>query len=223
MGAADGHAGAAVCRQHVHNVDLHSLALGEGLAGDLLVAGQNGAAALAQVKDDVAALGVDGNDGGGDQLMGTRLHLAALQVALALAQALTDDVLCGLGSNTAKFLGLEGRDHALADLVALTDLLGILQADLGVGVLDLLHDVTQQAGAESAQFRVDINDDVVVLDLVVLLDRDDDGCLDLFDQVVRGQAAFLFQRSKSLKEFVVSSSHFMVSSQLYFKYTQYSI
>ena len=92
-----------------------------------------------------------------------------------------------------------------------------------MGVLDLLHDVTQQAGAESTQLRVDINDDVVVLDLVVLLDRDDDGCLDLFDQVVRGQAAFLFQRSKSLKEFVVSSSHFMVSSQLYFKYTQYSI
>ena len=155
--------------------------------------------------------------------MGTGLHLAALQVALALAQALTDDVLCGLGSDTAEFLGFQRGDHALADLVALADLLGIFQADLSVGVLDLLHDVTQQAGAESAQLRVDINDDVVVLDLVVLLDRDDDGCLDLFDQVVRGQAAFLFQRSKSLKEFVVSSSHFMVSSQLYFKYTQYSI
>ena len=155
--------------------------------------------------------------------MGTGLHLAALQVTLALAQALTDDVLCGLSSDTAEFLGFQRGDHALADLVALADLLGIFQADLSVGVLDLLHNVTQQAGAESAQLRVDINDDVVVLDLVVLLDRDDDGCLDLFDQVVRGQTAFLFQRSKSLKEFVVSSSHFMVSSQLYFKYTQYSI
>ena len=76
-----------------------------------------------------------------------------------------------------------------------------------MGVLDLLHDVTQQAGAESAQLRVDINDDVVVLDLVVLLDRNDDGRLDLVDQVVLGQAALLFQCRKGLKKFVVRSSH----------------
>ena len=127
--------------------------------------------------------------------------------ALTLAQALTDDVLCGLGSNAAKLLGLEGRDHALADLVALADLLGILQADLGVGILDLLHDVTQQAGTERAKLGVNVHNDIVVLDLVVLLDRNDDGRLDLVDQVVLGQAALLFQCRKGLKKFVVRSSH----------------
>ena len=106
MGAADGHAGAAVGSQHVHDIDLHGVTLIEALAGDLLVAGQHGRAALAQIQHDVAALVVDGNNGGGDQLMGARLHLAALQVALALAQALTDDVLGGLGGDAAKFLGL---------------------------------------------------------------------------------------------------------------------
>ena len=207
MGAADGNAGAAVRCQDIHDIDLHGLALGEGLAGDLLVAGQHSAAALAQIQHNVAALGVDGDDGSGDQLMCAGLHLAALQVALTLAQALTDDVLCGLGSNAAKFLGLEGRDHALADLVALADLLGILQADLGVGVLDLLHDVTQQAGTERTELGVNVHNDIVVLDLVVLLDRNDDGRLDLVDQVVLGQAALLFQCRKGLKKFVVRSSH----------------
>lgn len=154
--------------------------------------------------------------------MCTGLHLAALQVALTLAQALTDDVLCGLGSNTAKLLGLEGRDHALTDLVALADLLGILQADLGVGVLDLLHDVTQQAGTERAELGVNVHNDIVVLDLVVLLDRNDDGCLDLVDQVVLGQAALLFQCRKGLKNSLFAVAMFLVSSQLYFKYTQYS-
>ena len=215
MGAADGHAGAAVGSQHVHDIDLHGVALVEALAGDLLVAGQHGRAALAQIQHDVAALVVDGNNGGGDQLMGAGLHLAALQVALSLTQALTDDVLGGLGGDAAKFLGLQRGDHALADLVALADLLGILQADLGVGVLDVLHDVAQQAGAESADLGVDVDDNVVVLDLVVFLHSDDDCGLDLFDQIVLRQAALLFQRSESLKKFVVCSSHFLVSSQLY--------
>ena len=207
MGAADGDAGAAVRCQNIHDIDLHGLTLGEGLAGDLLIAGQHGGAALAQIQHNVAALGVDGDNRGGDQLMCAGLHLAALQVALTLAQTLTDDMLCRLGGNAAKLLGLEGGDHALADLVALADLLGILQTDLRVGVLDLLHDVAQQACAEGAYLGVNVNDNIVILDLIVLLDGDDDGCLDLVDQVVLGQAALLFQCGKSLKKFVVRSSH----------------
>src|SRR5699024_3314353 len=58
VGAANRHARAAVGGQHVDDVDLHGLALAESLAGDLLVAGQHGAAAFAQVQHDVAALGV---------------------------------------------------------------------------------------------------------------------------------------------------------------------
>ena len=207
MGAADGHAGAAVGRQHVNDIDLHGVALVEALTGDLLVAGQHGGTALAQVEHDIAALMVNGNNGGGDQLMRAGLHLAALQVALALAQALTDHVLGGLGGDAAELFGFQLGDHALADLVALADLLGILQADLGVGVLDLLHDVAQQAGAESADLGVDINDNVVVLDFVVFLYGNDDSGLDLFDQIVLGQSALLFQRSESLKKFIVCSSH----------------
>ena len=69
------------------------------------------------------------------------------------------------------------------------------------GLLDVLHDVAQQAGAESADLGVDVDDNVVVLDLVVFLHSDDDCGLDLFDQIVLRQAALLFQRSESLKKF----------------------
>ena len=140
--------------------------------------------------------------------MGAGLHLAALQVALALTQTLTNHVLGRLGGNAAEFLRFQRGDQTLADLVALADLLGILQADLRVGVLDLLHDVAQQAGTESAELGVDIDNHVVILNLVVLLDRNDDGRLDFLNQVVLRQAALLFQRRESLKKFVVSSSHF---------------
>ena len=53
MGAADGDAGAAVRCQYIHDIDLHGLALGEGLAGDLLVAGQHSTAAVSYTHLDV--------------------------------------------------------------------------------------------------------------------------------------------------------------------------
>ena len=117
-------------------------------------------------------------------------------------------MLGSLRSDAAEFLGLELGDHTLADTVALADLLGIFQADLGVGVFHFLHDFTQQAGTECADFRVNVHDDVLVLDFVILLYGNDDGRLDLVDQVIRRQAALLFQSSESIKEFVVRSSHF---------------
>ena len=113
-----------------------------------------------------------------------------------------------LRGDAAEFLGLELGHHALADLIALADLLRVLQADLGVGVFHFLHDVAQQAGAEGTDLGIDIDHHVVILDLVVFLHRDDNRGLDLLDQVVFRQAALFFQRRQCFKEFVVRSSHF---------------
>ena len=119
-------------------------------------------------------------------------------------------MLGGLGGDAAKLLGLERGDEPLADLIALAHPLRILQADLGVRVFHLFDNLLRKAGAEDAERRVDIDDDVLILDLVVLLDRDDDRRLDLVDQVIGGQAALLFQRRQGFEEFVVGccSSHF---------------
>ena len=178
--------------------------------GDLFVAGQNRAAALAQIQCDIAALGINGNHGCRNDLMSAGLHLTALGAALRLADALPDHVLGSLRRDAAKLLGLELGDELLADLVALADTLSILQADLGVGVLDLLDDLPCKACAERPDAGVNVDDDVLILDLIIFLDRNHDGCLDLFDQVISRQAALLFQCGKRLKELVIvgCSCHF---------------
>ena len=70
----------------------------------------------------------------------------------------------------------------------------------------------QQGHIELAGGGVDLDHDVVVLDLVVLLDSDHDGCLDLLDQVLRGDAALVLQHGESFKKFVVRCCHFSGSS-----------
>ena len=146
--------------------------------------------------------------------MGAALDLAQLLAALGLADALTDDVLCGLGCDAAEVLGLERGDDAVADLVALAQLLSLGQADLSVLIVPVLigDDVLQQGHIELASGGVDLDHDVVVLDLVVLLDSDHDGCLDLLDQVLCGDAALVLQHGESFKKFIVRCCHFSGSS-----------
>ena len=147
--------------------------------------------------------------------MGTGLHLAALQAALALPQALTDHMLGGLGGNAAKLLGFERGHKALAHLISFADLLGILQADLGVGVFHFLHNVLQKAGAEGADGGVNVHHNIVILHLIILLDGNHNGRLDLLDQIVGGQAAFLFQCRQCIKKFAVIRCHFFPPLLLY--------
>jgi|GEM_PF-6383626 len=116
VGAADHDAGAALGADHVHDVDLQGLALGVHLAGHLLVAGQNCLAALAQIQCNDPLLGVDTGNRCLHDVVCAGLDLAELLAALGLADALTDDVLCGLGGNAAKIAGLERGDDAVADL-----------------------------------------------------------------------------------------------------------
>ena len=214
VGAADHHAGTALAADHVHNVDLQGLALGVGLAGHLLVAGQDGLAALAQVQGHNALLVVHTGNGGLDDIMGAGLDLAQLLAALGFPDALTDDMLCGLCGNAAEVLGLEGGDNAVADLIALADLLGLGDADLGVLIVPVLigDNVLHQSDVELAAVGVDLHQNVVVLDLIVLLDSDHDGSLDLLDQVLCGDAALMLQHGESFKKIIVRCSHFSGSS-----------
>ena len=146
--------------------------------------------------------------------MGAGLDLAQLLAALSLTDALTDDVLCGLGCDAAKVLGLEGGHDAVAHLIALADVLSLGNADLAVLVVPVLigHDVLDEGDVELAGVGVDLDHDVVVLDLVVLLHGDDDSSLDLFDQVLCGNAALVLQHGESFKKFVVRCCHFSGSS-----------
>ena len=217
MGAADHHAGAALGADHVHDVDLQGLALGVHLAGHLLVAGQNSLAALAQIQRNDALLGIHAGNGGLHDVMCAGLDLAELLVALGLADALTDDVLCGLGGNTAKIAGLERGDDAVAHLVAAADLACLGHTDLGVLVVPVLvcHDILDQRHIKAAGVGVDVHTDVILLDLIVLLDGNDDSRLDLFDQVFCGDAALMLQHGERFKKVLIRCCHFSGSSYIF--------
>ena len=146
--------------------------------------------------------------------MGAGLDLAQLLAALGLADALTDDVLCGLCGDAAKVLGLEGSDHAVAHLVILADVLGLGNADLAVLVVPVLigHNILNESNIEFAAGGVDLHHDIVVFHFVVLLDSDHDRCLDLIDQILSGDAALVLQHGESFKKFIVSCCHFSGSS-----------
>ena len=200
MRAADHHARAALGLHNIHNIYLDMLALAQLLTGDLLVAGQRGHAALAQLQRHNALDRFDVGDDGGDDLMGLALHLGVHLAALGLLEALADDVLSRLRGDAPEVLCLERDGVFIARLAAFLFLLGLLQRDLGSGVLHFLDD--------------GLNDDghVFILDLVVLLHGDHDGVFDFFQQVIGGQAAFLFQHGQCFKKFCV---HFFQSSILY--------
>ena len=206
MGAADEHLGAALGDGHVHHIHLHHLTLGEGLARHLLVLGQVGLAALAQIQGNHAAQGVDAGDGAGDDLMRLGLHLGELLVALGLADALPNHVLGGHSGNAAELLGLEGGHQPVAGLQALAELMGLGHAHLGVRVLHLFHHVPHQGHIELALGRVDLHQNVVVLHLVVLLHGDDDGVADALDEIIGGQAALFFQHGQGFKKLCVHFS-----------------
>ena len=65
---------------------------------------------------------------------------------------------------------------------------------------------------DSGKFNVALVQNVVVLDLIVLLDSDHDGSLDLLDQVLCGDAALMLQHGESFKKFIVRCCHFSGSS-----------
>ena len=171
-------------------------------------------AALAGHHINDALLGVNAGDGGLHDVVGAGLDLAQLLAALGLADALTDDVLCGLGGDAAEVLGLEGGHDPVAHLIALADVLCLGDADLAVLVVPVLvgHDVLNEGDVELAGLGVDLDHDVVVLDLIVLLHGNDDSSLDLVDQVLCRNAALVLQHGESFKKFVVRCCHFSGSS-----------
>ena len=109
-------------------------------------------------------------------------------------------MLGGLGGDAAELLGVQLHLHGLPHPGGGVVGDGFVQKNLGFGVFHIfVYDHLGDGDGELALFGVD--DDVyVVSGLIVPLDGDDDGVLDLFDQIVCADAFFHFQQLKRIEK-----------------------
>mgnify|MGYP000850165420 CR=1 FL=1 len=183
------------------DVDLHAVADGKVLAGDLLGEQQRGIA-RAGVQHDIAVHLIHADDRRGDDLLALRLIFLDDVGALRLADALHDDLLCGQRGKTAQILGLDLDLEDRAELHALVLRLRVGKRDLRDGVLDLLDDLELLEHTDRLLLRVDVHAHVGVAVLVTLV-RADERRLDLLQHVCLRNASFLFDQVQRLKKFRV--------------------
>ena len=134
---------------------------------------------------------------------------------LGLADALNDDLLCGLGGDAAELLGLHRHADHVAHLGPAADLLGSFQNDLMAGVLNLIHDELVDIHVNPLLVLIQ-NDLHIVLTLRVV--AAESGQHSLFDFVIHiglGYALFRLDIRNCLKKFCV---HFSNSVLLYLLY-----
>ena len=122
---------------------------------------------------------------------------------LRLADALDNDLLCRLGSDTAKLLGLNGDADHVAQLGPAADLLGGFQVDLHVGVLNLLHHGLFHAHFNALFILIQENLHVVAALRIVPAEGGQHGLVDLVVHVASGNTLFLLDILYSFKKFCV--------------------
>ena len=155
----------------VHDVDLHIVAFLDVLGADLLALREHGLG-LADFQRERAGLRIHALNQRADELLMAALEFLHHLAALAVADALADDVSRGLRRNAAKLLRIETVAHKAAELCAGVILLRDLERDLAVRVLRGLDDLLAQKHVKLALLRIHIDDDVLVA-VAVLAGGDD--------------------------------------------------
>ena len=204
MGAGDQHLRAAGGAADLHQINLHHLALGQRLAGHLLILGQHSLGALvagADLQDHVAVAGVDPHHGTGQDLVLLGAPLVIDHAVLGLPQALNDDLLAVAGGNAAEFHVFHRQVHHAAQLVLGTEPAGLLQRDLGTGILHLFHDLLLHIHPQVVLFLVHVHDHVLHA-LVIPLIGGGQGLNDLAHHEVLRNPPFLLQHSQRRKNLI---------------------
>ena len=134
---------------------------------------------------------------------------------LGFPQALNDDLLAVAGGNAAEFHVFHRQVHHAAQLVLGAELAGLLQRDLGAGVLHLFHDLLLHIHPQVVLFLVHVHDHVLhalVIPLILVHIHDNifhalvialvsggQGLNDLAHHEVLGNTPFLLQHSQRRK------------------------
>ena len=186
MGAGDEDLGALGGLADLHHVHLQPLALHIVLALHLLVGAQIGVGELragADAQGGSPGAGVDAGDLAGEQLVLLGGELVVHHALLRLPDALDDDLAGGLGGDAAKALGLDLNADHVPQLGPGEGGLGLGQADLGGGVVYLLHHVLFQEHAHGVGLRIGVHHQVVAHALVVPAVGGDQGLGDLLHHI----------------------------------------
>src|SRR4029077_17678666 len=144
---------------HVEDVGAHAVVHAQGFARDRLVAADHAFGAL-QVDGDVAV--VDALHHARHDLADAILELLVLPLALALAHALRDDLLGGLGGDAAEVDRRQLIGQIVADLRLGIAALGLDDRDLRVLVLDRVGHLHVAQQLDLAGLAVDLGADVVL-------------------------------------------------------------
>ena len=120
---------------------------------------------------------------------------------LRLPDALADDVLCGLGGDASKPLGLQGDLHQLPHLGTGLVLHGVLDGDLEGGVLNLLHHLLLHRHIEPLRLRVNLHN-VLLAASGILFHRQLNGFCNLLHQILQRDALFLPHKGQGFKKFL---------------------
>ena len=123
--------------------------------------------------------------------------------------ALPDHMLGSLGRDASEVLGLQRDLNDVAHSGSLVVLGSLGLEDLIGGVLDLLYNGLAHRYIEASGLGVDLHH-IVLSAVLVPLDGDGDGGFDLFDQVLHGDALFLFQHRQCFKKFLIHFSQFLL-------------
>ena len=170
-------------------------------AGDLLALRKDGFGA-ADLDGGVAVHGVDVRDSRRDDLLVVGLELFHVAAALRVADALTDDVLRGLGVDASEVLRVQ-RD--LDDVAGLRGLLVFLRGvdkDVGVFVVDDVDHVLAKIDIELFLLGVDVAEDDVFAVIVSLL-RNNEGVGDLLIEELYRDPLFRCHQLYGVKKLLI--------------------
>ena len=215
MGAGNDDLHAARAAANLDEVNLDVLTLDERLAADLLRSRKDGLALLAagnNVQISAAAARVDAGDRSVQDLVLLALELGDDHATLRLADALNDDLLCGLGSDAAERLGRDVDVDDVADLRIYLVVSSLLEGDLLVGLIKVLgaDDRLAHVHADGLFLAVRLDVNVVSHAVVIALVSGDECLTYAIEHVVHRDALLFFELFQGVKKFCVH--HFFQSN-----------
>ena len=205
MGSGNHNFGAAFGSGYFNNVNFGSFAVLENFAGDLF-GFKKESFVVVNFKSYASANDIGAYNGCGNDFVFAALEFFKNLASFCFADALFDNVFCGLCSNSAEFLGFKRNVNNVAKLSFFVVFKCFVDEDLVCGVFNFLNNKFSDCNVKSSGFGVDYNFYVFGADIVAA-DSNCDCVFDFFAKVFNGNSFFFFKKCERFKKFCV---HFFI-------------